>query len=378
MKKILHISNTDKSIFNFRMDLLLALQEKGYEIHICAAPLAPKFAAHFKKHGFVFHPVAIKRGLNPFNAYSSIKKVRKVIRSEDFTIIHTHTPTGGMIGRMAARLEKHPKVFHTTAGLYFHENMSKLKYKFFSGIERYLTAKTQVLFSPNHDDIETCKQLNIKPIHALAYCGPAGVDLSKFYLSRKPELRSQFLKEQGLDKDTLIVALVARLELEKGYIEFLDVVKHLKTQGHPVVGISIGEGRSEEQIKQQAIEQQIDYVKFLGYQSNVNELMMAFDVLLFPSYREGLPIVTLEAMAAEVPVVAFNIRGCRESIVDQKTGFLVTFGDVKALSDKTETLLLKPELRTAMGKAGRERVAKEFTRAMHAQRQLPYYEYFDS
>lgn len=359
------------------MDLLLALKNRGYEIHICAAPLSPKFETHFKQHGFVFHPVAIKRGLNPFNAYSSIKKVRKVIRSENFTIIHTHTPTGGMIGRMAARLEKHPKVFHTTAGLYFHENMSKLKYKFFSGIERYLTAKTQVLFSPNYDDIETCKQLNIKPIHALAYCGPAGVDLAKFNLSKKREFREQFLKEQGLDKDTLIIALVARLELEKGYIEFLDVVKHLKTQGHPVVGISIGEGRSEEQIKQHALEQQIDYVKFLGYQSNVNELMMAFDVLLFPSYREGLPIVTLEAMASEVPIVAFNIRGCRESIVHKKTGFLVTFGRIEALTSKTEELILDSQLRAAMGKAGRKRVSQEFTREMHTERQLPYYEYFD-
>ncbi|MEP2937371.1 MAG: glycosyltransferase family 4 protein [Gilvibacter sp.] len=377
MKKILHISNTDKSIFNFRMHLLMALQQKGYEVHICAAPLAPKFEQSFKEQGFVFHPVDIKRGLNPLNAFKSIKRVRKVIRSQDFEIIHTHTPTGGMIGRMAARLEKHPKVFHTTAGLYFHENMSALKYKFFSGIERYLTAKTQVLFSPNYDDMETCKALNIKPIHTLAYCGPAGVYLDRFPTDKKAALTAQFKQQNGLEEDTMLVALVARMEREKGYIEFLDVVKKLKDNGKKIVGVSIGEGRDSEIIKEHARTHNIENVLFLGYQSGVPDLMQAFDVLLFPSYREGLPIVTLEAMAAQVPVVAYNIRGCRESIVHDKTGFLVTFGDTNALFESTNKLLEDDSLRTLMGKDGRARVAQHFTREMHTKRQLPYYEHFD-
>ena len=326
--------------------------------------------------GIIFHEVPIKRGLKPVNAYRSVSRIIKIIKQHEFEIIHTHTPTGGLVGRIAARWVKHKKVFHTTAGLYFHENMPTHKYKFFSSIERFLTSKTQILFSPNHEDIKTCKDLNIKPLREIVYCGPAGVDLKNFEMSNKQNVRQAFAKQLEISEDVISIGLIARLEYEKGYKEFIDVIERLALNGKNVIGISVGDGRDKEQIVAYASEKKESTIKFLGYRNDVPEIMQALDILLFPSYREGLPIVTLEAMASKVPVVAYDIRGCRESIDNNVTGFLVPFGNNDELYNKTESLVIDEILREKLGLNGRDRVERLFTREMHVKRQLHYYEQY--
>lgn len=376
MKRILHIANTDKAIHDFRFELLLALQAMGHEIHICARSIDVRFPEIFKKEGFIFHNAPIERGLHPINALRSSWFVKKIIEKYDFELIHTHTPTGGMIGRLAARLAGHKKVFHTTAGLYFHENMSKMKYNFFAGIERWLTSKTEVLFSPNYDDIETCKELNIKPITELAYCGPAGVAIEQFPIVDKSKIQEALKTELNIPQDHQLIGLVARVEFEKGYREFVTIVDRLHREGTKVTGICVGTGRDIEKLQEFIKERDLKNSLFLGYRTDIPKIIACFDILLFPSYREGLPIVTLEAMAARTPIVAYNIRGCRESIVDGKTGVLVPFKDEEQLFLETKKLLKQPEVRKKMGEQGRARVIANYTKQLHVDRQMPFYKQF--
>ena len=376
MKKVLHIANVDRMIHNIRLELLIALREKGYEVHICATATIPEFIERFEKENFIFHNIDVFRGLNPINVLKCSYQIRKLIKSEKFDIIHSHTPTGGMVGRMGAYLAGYNKIFHTTAGLYFHENMPKWKYNFFAGIERYLTKKTQVLFSPNYEDINTCNALNIKPKHSIVYCGPTGVKLEKYDLSDKDILRSNTRKELNLEPDAIIIGIVARLVFEKGYKEFIDVISRLNAQGHKLHAVSVGSGPQESEIKAYAKDMKVDNITFLGYSLTVPDQVKSYDIFLFPSYREGLPIVTLESMASKVPIVAFKIRGCRESIVDGVTGYLVDFLDVDAMYEKTLLLLENETLRNEMGKKGRERVEDMFTKKHHVDRQLPFYDEF--
>ncbi len=363
-------------IHNIRLELLIELKKQGYEVHICASPTVPEFVERFKQEGFVFHPIDVFRGLSPLNVLKCSYAIRKLIKKEKYDVIHSHTPTGGMVGRMGAYLAGHDCIFHTTAGLYFHENMSARKYKFYSDIERYLTSKTQVLFSPNHEDIETCNRLTIKPKHEIVFCGPTGVKLEKYDLTNKTECNATLIKDLNLSKDVIIVGLVARLVFEKGYKEFIDVIARLNTQGYNIHGVSVGSGPEEEAIKNYAKECKVTNMSFLGYSLTVPEQIKGFDIVLFPSHREGLPIVTLEAMASKVPLVAFKIRGCRESIVDGETGFLVDFMDIDAMTERMKQLLDNADLRNKLGENGRKRVEDHFTKKHHVDRQIPYYKQF--
>lgn len=373
MKKTLHIANIENMIYSFRFHLLLALQQEGYEVHVAAKETKPEVVKKLRAAGIVFHDIPISRGLNPISALKSILKLRTLIKRENFDIVHTNTPTGGMVGRIGAYLAGQKNIYHTTAGFYFHENMDKYRYWFYSSIERYLTSKTKILFSPNKEDIRTSEKLKISPKQETVYCGPSGVDLARYDLSQQASLKKELHKEYGLDDDVIIVGAIGRLVWEKGYREFIDVIKSLNEQGKKVYAVCVGGGPMLEQIQGYATEQSVLNISFVGYSYEVPRYLMSFDILLFPSYREGFPISTLESMAAQTPVVAFNIRGARESIVDGETGYIVDFKDTKAMTQQMVRLIEDSALRQNMAENGRARVEQNFTKQHHIDKQLPYY-----
>ncbi len=104
-----------------------------------------------------------------------------------------------------------------------------------------------------------------------------------------------------------------------------------------------------------------DSIDFLGWRKDVADVLRAADVVVLPSLEEGLPLSVLEAMACGVPVVATNVNGTPEAVVDGKTGFLIEPHDAQGLADRVLTLLENASLRQEMGTQGRERVEQCFT-----------------
>jgi len=372
MKKVLHIANVDGMIYCFRVELLKAIQQKGYEVHLCFTPKEKGYTEKLIEEGFIVHPVDMDRGINLTNAVKNIRIIKKLIKENNFEVIHTHSPTGALIGRIAAYLSGHKKIYYTCAGFYFHENMGSFKYKVHSVIERYLSKITDIIFFANREDMVTSEKLNIRAKSNL-YCGPSGVVFKNYEGANKEECKQELIKEFNLDKETLIVGLVARVVLEKGYKEFIEVLSKLNQQKIKVFAICVGDGPMIGYLKDYAQSLEVSNIVFTGHRLDVPKIIKGFDVLLFPSYREGLPIVTLEAMASRTPVVAFSIRGCRESIVDNKTGYLVPFGDVEALFEKTLVLLQDSDKRREFGENGFIRVHENFTKEQHVERQIIYY-----
>ncbi len=373
MKKTLHMANLDVMIHFFRFHLLLRLKEEGYEVHVAGAITNLELVKDFEDAGFIFHEIPIARGLNPKNALKCITKVRALVKKEKFDIIHTNTPTGGMIGRLGAYLGGQKEIYHTTAGFYFHENMSSSKYKFYSGIEKYLATKTTILFSPNKEDIQTCYKLNIKPKNDIVYCGPSGVDIERYPIENKQNYRIEVCRELKISENSFIVGAIGRLVWEKGYKEYIDTIALLQERYENIVGICVGRGPQKEEILEYASKKNVDCIKFIGYTTEVPKYLMSYDVLLFPSYREGFPISTLEAMASETPVIAFDIRGCRESVVENITGHIVAFKDVDAMFEKVCGLIEDTPKQLQMGVNGRKRVMDQFLKIHHIENQMPYY-----
>jgi len=116
-----------------------------------------------------------------------------------------------------------------------------------------------------------------------------------------------------------------------------------------------------------------DRVVFLGFRDDVPKILRAMDIFVLPSYREGLPVSVMEAMAAGLPVIASDIRGCREEVIDGVTGILVPPGDVIALREAMERLLKDTGMAEEMGRKGRERVEEEYDLAAAVERQLAVY-----
>ena len=179
----------------------------------------------------------------------------------------------------------------------------------------------------------------------------------------------------GIDDEVIVFGLVSRIVWEKGFRELIQVLNILKEASDvPFKFVHAGIGPEDENVKRLIRQNGLDdHVIFLGYRTDVHQLMLAFDIVIFPSHREGFGTNVLEAMAMELPVVAFNIRGCREGIDDDKTGFLVPFGDTKEMATRAKELMANSHLRHKMGQAGRKRVSSFFTKQRHVDLQLEVY-----
>ena len=111
-------------------------------------------------------------------------------------------------------------------------------------------------------------------------------------------------------------------------------------------------------------------VHYVGFVKDTPALFNRHDVFLLPSYREGLPRSILEAMASGLPVIATNIRGCREEVMDQETGYLVPVADPEALAQAMESFITHPERLILYGQRGREVVEERFDELNVLTRQL--------
>lgn len=183
-----------------------------------------------------------------------------------------------------------------------------------------------------------------------------GIDVESFSVKIN---KKQKLQELGLNSKLKIVGTVCRLhEPKKGIMTLLEATKELQkeTDFHLLI---IGTGKDERKLRQIAQIEKIN-VSFLGERKDINEILQIMDVFVLASIYEGFPVVVLEAMAAGLPIVASKVGGLEEAVSEGETGFLIEPGIPKKLSDKIKKLLLNENLRKNFGKAGLNRVKKNF------------------
>lgn len=214
------------------------------------------------------------------------------------------------------------------------------------------------------------------PEDKVVYIGN-GVPLEAFGLPPNPNLWA----ELGLGKKDKVVGFIGRLVREKGVLELLEamhqVVREVPQAKLLVVGDTLASDRDRQVTEH--IKELIDRVKlqnvirFAGFREDIPDLLTIMDLFALPSHREGMPRTVLEAMAAGKPVVATNIRGCREEVVHEATGLLVPVGDSDALADAILRVLSDEELASRMGEAGRKRVEEEFDEKLVLERQSKVY-----
>lgn len=159
------------------------------------------------------------------------------------------------------------------------------------------------------------------------------------------------------------ILFIGRLSAVKGATLLLKAVASLSA-AHPDLTLTIiGDGPDRASLEDQVGNLGLSAVtRFLGYQPQgaVAEALKRSDILVLPSFAEGVPVVLMEAMASRVPVIASRVAGIQELVEDGNSGFVVPPGDVAILAERVDRLLLDPELCARMGAAGRAKVEAEF------------------
>jgi len=158
------------------------------------------------------------------------------------------------------------------------------------------------------------------------------------------------------------IGSVGSLTKQKAYDSFLLIAQEVLKKYRHTKFFVVGDGPEYSALLKKIDELDLSgHVQLLGYREDIAAILSEWDIYVQPSRWEGLCITVIEAMAAGLPVVAMDVGGISESVIDGETGFLVSPGDYKAFSDTIRRLIENPQLRTEMGEAGRRRAEKKYS-----------------
>ncbi|MDA8226632.1 MAG: glycosyltransferase family 4 protein [Desulfitobacterium hafniense] len=362
MKKILQICAIDTSVEALLKPLIDSLTDSGYIVHNACTDTG-KFEELTKK-GLHMVDIPIERKISPLSNLKSIMKLYSLMQKEKYDIVHVHTPVAAILGRVAAKLAGVRHIIYTAHGFYFHEGMSKIQYQFYYSLEKIFARYfTNWLLLQSREDYELCVQDEFKAKESIIHISN-GVDIhTKF----KPELidskvKSHLKKELGIKEGDIVFTFIGRFVKEKGIFELLEAFHHLKKNRPNVSLLLIGDilASERDQSSYALLKEMLHDPAIItpGYRKDIPELLSVSDVFVLPSYREGLPRSIIEAMAMGKPVIATNIRGCREEVFHGENGFLIEKEKSSELYEKMLLMLDDHHSRTSLGERSR-RIAEE-------------------
>lgn len=372
---VLHLTTTAISLDWLLAPQLDAFADAGFDVITASAP-GPHVDA-IRSRGFTHVSVpSLSRNMDLRSDAAAWSELRELLEVHQPDIVHTHNPKPGVIGRLAARRVGIPIVVNTVHGLYAQPTDSLRRRLPVFGVERLAAAFSDVELVQNPEDVEVLRSLGVpsKRVHLLGN----GIDLHRFCPSPgRSRIARALRRKLGIAPSTPTIGMVGRLVWEKGYREFFDAVTALRSsRGHDFAVVVVGPSETGKSgaVDQRSIDEMSALgVHFLGSRTDIDVVLPMFDVFALPSYREGFPRAAMEASAMGVPVVASNIRGCRQVVDDGVTGFLVPPQDSSALTCALDCLLDDRARRMRFGSAARNRAIAEFDQDRVIARTLAVY-----
>ncbi|PLR91235.1 glycosyltransferase family 4 protein [Bacillus sp. T33-2] len=356
VKKILFVATVDKGhILKFHVPYLKYFKDKGFEVHVaCSGNEQIPYCD--QKHVLPFQRSPYK--LSNVTAYRGLKKI---VDQNDYTLIHCHTPMGGVIGRLAARhaRNKGTSVLYTAHGFHFYKGASVLNWLLYFPIEKILSRYTDDLITINNEDYNNTINHRFKS-GATTLVHGVGVDLDRFSPQTTAEKQELRRKYQYSDND-FILLYTAELNQNKHQDLLIEAISRLKGKVPNIKLLFAGEGTLGHKYRQQV--QQLglsENIHFLGHRSDIPSLLKLSDLAVSASRREGLPVNIMEAMATGLPLVVTDCRGNRDLVSNDYNGFVVGIEDVEEFSEGIITLYNSPELRRKFSSKNIE-LAKQYS-----------------
>jgi glycosyltransferase involved in cell wall biosynthesis len=354
--KIVEVTNVDFSLVQFLLPLMRALRARGHDvIGVCAeGPLleAPR------AEGFRIVAPRLERTASPLAHWRAFRDMVRLFRAERPDLVHAHMPISGFLARMAAWWVGVPRIAYTGHGFWFNFPGSWPRAVVGFAMEWLAARVTGTFLTVSEAETHDARRLHI---HARAMAVRNGRDPMRFHADS--EARARVRAELGAVDGQVVVLAVSRLVWHKGYPELAAALREVPEAVLWVAGERLASDRGpdmEALLRGAGLDGRL---RLLGYREDVPALMAAADIFVLPSRFEGLPMSVIEAMLTGLPVVACDVRGPAEQVVEGVTGLLVPVGDAPALAGALRRLTEDTELRARMGAAGRARAIECYDEA---------------
>ena len=318
MKKFLIVAHYSRFLVQFELNDVRLLQSMGYEVHYATnyehEDMYADAVRVIREHGVILHQIDFVR--SPYNVIANEKayqQLKELMRMEQFDGIHCHTPMAGALARLAANATGTKPVLYTAHGFHFYKGCPLKNKLIYQTAETFLARYTDAQITINQEDYAAAQKF---PLRGKAYYVPGiGVDVKK--ISSVQVDRATKRAELGIPEDAFVFVSVGELNENKNHRTVIRAF--VKTDMANSYYLICGEGELKQEHLKLAEELGVsDRVRFLGFRTDVSEILRACDCFVFPSFREGLSVSLMEAMAAGLPCIASRIRGNVDLLPDSR------------------------------------------------------------
>lgn len=361
-KRVLIVATTAYMIRQFNMSNIELLQGMGYQVEVACNfvegnPVSRDIIDEFKKHlsslQVQFHQLSIVK--SPSQIVKNGKALNGLIqlmRNDRYAFVHCQTPVGAALARIAAWLTKTPSIY-MVHGFHFHKGSSPFIWMMYYPVEKILSYLTDSLIVINREDQKLAeRKMRAKRLY---YVPGVGMDLEAIERSAAAQPLSR--RDIGIPDDAILIFSVGELNKNKNHET---VIRALSQLPHDVHYVIAGEGKLKNHLKTCASELGVDdRVHLLGFRRDVQAIYHLADIYCHPSFREGLSVAIMEAMAAGLPVVCADIRGNEDLIRQNEGGHLLKNPSWEDYAHCLKELAASKTRREAFGAYNRETV-KQF------------------
>ena len=295
------------------------------------------------------------RKVSPLYDLKTFFSLLKILRKEIPHVVHTHTSKAGILGRLAAFLARVPVIIHTPHGHVFWGYFSKWRLLVFIFLEKLTALITDEIITLTRQEKRDHLQFGIASEDKFSTIH-SGVNLDAFFNVSVDN--TAMMRSLDIPEDSFVVGTAGRLTPVKGHRHLIEAAGNILDVRPDTTFVFLGDGELFDELKNMATKLGIEKnVKFLGWRSDVAEVMSVFDVFVLPSLNEGMGRVLVEAMTLGKPVIASDVGGISDLVIHGKNGLLVPAADPDALADEIQCMMNNPKKRDAMGCEGKKMAA---------------------
>lgn len=374
MKKALIVTAFARFVKSFLTNDIKILQDMGYEVH-CVANIhhagAECMSDYFADMGVIFHQIDFSSN-KPISKETIVSylEVKKIIKENYFDVIHVHTPIAGAITRYACKNQRKrgTTVIYTTHGFYFHKYSSKKTWLIFHTIEDFMSRYTDAMITINHEDYNNAKIMHCSKVY---YIPGVGVDTKRY--TDIVINRNDYRKKLGIGKDDLLILAVGELSNRKNHQIIIKALSELKIQNavFMICGNAMTSANTKDKLEEMAKESKVD-LRLMGLRDDIPQICKCADIGVMPSTREGLGLSGIEMLAAGIPVVASNVHGIVDYIIDGEDGYLCAPGDAHAFAQAILKLRNEEKRKSMVDKC--INIAKKFDKKYSYKKMRDIYE----
>ncbi len=330
------------------LNLVQSIDPKRFEPQVLCLNGKGRYAEVLERRGIKISAMNKRPKFDPL----LIPRMVRFIKKERIDLIHTHLFTSNLWGRIAAWLSGVPVI-----ATEHNQDIWKKPFHFF--IDRVLfNATGKIIFVSKM--VEQFYQSHLPSLNGKACVIYNGIDTGKFSGTNQAPL--DLKKKFGFNDGSKVLGMVGRLVPQKGHVYFLDALNMLRTKGYKVCGLITGDGPMRDELHTYAYDHGLrNFVAFSGFRNDMENVYRAMDIFVLSSEYEGFPLVVLEAMAANIPIVATPVGGVVECLRDNENSLLVPFAERKQLADALEKLLVNESLGIGLAKTALREVQTRFS-----------------